>query len=91
VFAFGPVCITNWYQSIREARTLKKHVFSALGSKLQNFQSSQILILTTCRDSSRQYGFGDIKIIEIGVEMSLAELAEVSFEICRKNQIVPEF
>jgi hypothetical protein len=27
VFAFGPVCTTNWYQSIREARTLKKHVF----------------------------------------------------------------
>jgi hypothetical protein len=27
VFAFGPVCATNWYQSIREARTLKKHVF----------------------------------------------------------------
>jgi len=27
MFAFGPVCTTNWYQSIREARTLKKHVF----------------------------------------------------------------
>jgi hypothetical protein len=37
------------------------------------------------------YGFGDIKIIEIGVEMSLAELAEVSLEICRKNQTMPEF
>lgn len=40
VFAFGPVCITNWYQSFWEARTLKKTRFSALGSKLQNFQSS---------------------------------------------------
>jgi hypothetical protein len=91
VFAFGPVCTTNWYQSIREARTLKKHVFSALGSKLQNFQSSRILILTTCEDSSRQYESGDIKIIEIGVETSPAELVEVSPEICRKIQTVPEF
>ena len=34
VFAFGPVCTTNWYQSIGEARTLKKTRFSALGSKM---------------------------------------------------------
>jgi hypothetical protein len=27
VFAFDPVCTTNWYQSIREARTLKNTFF----------------------------------------------------------------
>jgi hypothetical protein len=91
MFAFGPVCTTNWYQSIREARTLKKHVFSALGSKLQNFQSSQILILTTCGDSSHRYESGDIKIIELEVEMSPVELTKVSLEIYRKNQTVLEF
>jgi hypothetical protein len=91
LFAFGPVCTTNWYQSIREARTLKKTRFSALCSKLQNFQSSQILILTICGDSSCRYESGDIKIIEIGVETSPVELIEVSLEICRKAQTVPEF
>jgi len=91
VFAFGPVCTTNWYQSIREARTLKKTRFSALCSKLQNFQSSQNLLLTSCGDSSRRYESGDIKIVDIGVETSPVELAEVSPEICRKNQLVPEF
>ena len=80
VFVFGPVCIKNWYQSVWEARTLKKTRFSALGLKLQNFQSSQILILTTYGDSSCRYEFDDIKIIEIGVETSLVELAEVSPE-----------
>ncbi|XP_011040250.1 PREDICTED: serine/threonine-protein kinase CDL1-like [Populus euphratica] len=49
-----------------------------------------ILILTTCGDSSRRYESGDIKIIKIGVETSPVELAEVSPEICRKNQTVPE-
>jgi hypothetical protein len=49
------------------------------------------LILTSCGDSSRRYEFGDIKIIEIGVETSPVELAEVLPEICRKNQTVPEF
>ena len=68
----------------------RKTRFSALCSKLQNFQSSQILILTSCGDSSRRYESGDIKIIEIGVETSPVELAEVSPEICRKNQSVPE-
>jgi hypothetical protein len=78
---------------IRALRKLKhrKTRFSALCSKLQNFQSSQILLLTSCGDSSRRYEFGDIKIIEIGVETSPVELAEVSPEICRKNQTVLEF
>ena len=35
VFAFDPVCTTNWYKSIREARTLKKTCFSALGLKFE--------------------------------------------------------
>ena len=91
MFAFGPICTTNWYQSIREARTLKKHVFSALGSKLQNFQSSHIWILTTYGVSSRRYESGDIKVIKIEVETSLIEIAEVSPEICLKNYTVPEF
>ncbi|KAJ6861083.1 hypothetical protein NC651_037227 [Populus alba x Populus x berolinensis] len=56
-----------------------------------NFQSSQILILTSCEDSSRRYESGDIKIIEIGVETSPVELAEVSLENCRENQTLPEF
>jgi hypothetical protein len=46
--------------------------------------------LTSCGDSSRRYESGDIKIIEIGVETCPVELAEVSPEICRKNQSVPE-
>jgi hypothetical protein len=47
--------------------------------------------LTTCRDSSHRYEFDDIKIIEIRVETSPVELAEVSPEICRINQTVPKF
>jgi hypothetical protein len=47
--------------------------------------------LTSYRDSSLPYESGDIKIVEIGVETSLVELAEVSPEICRKNQSVPVF
>jgi len=27
MFAFGLVCTANWYQSIKEAKTLEKHVF----------------------------------------------------------------
>ena len=69
----------------------RKTRFSALCSKLQNFQSSQILILTSCGDSSHRYESGDIKIVEIGVETSPVELAEVSPKIYRKNQSVPEF
>jgi hypothetical protein len=69
----------------------RKTRFSALCSKLQNFQSSQILLLTSCGDSSRPYESGDIKIVEIGVETSPVERAEVLPEICRKNQTVPEF
>jgi hypothetical protein len=49
------------------------------------------LLLTSCGDSSRPYESGDIKIVEIGVETSPVELAEVSPEIRRKNQSVPEF
>jgi hypothetical protein len=49
------------------------------------------LLLTSCGDSSRPYESGDIKIVAIGVETSPVELAEVSPEICRKNQTVPEF
>jgi hypothetical protein len=64
---------------------------TALCSKLQNFQSSQILILTSCGDSSHRYESDDIKIIKIGVETSPVELAEVSPAICRKNQTLPEF
>jgi len=69
----------------------RKTRFSALCLKLQIFQSSQILILTSCGDSFCRYESDDIKIIKIGVETSPVELAEVSPEICRKNQTVPEF
>jgi hypothetical protein len=27
MFVFGLVCTTNWYPSIKEAKTLEKHVF----------------------------------------------------------------
>jgi len=27
MFAFGPICTTNWYQSIREVKTLKNMFF----------------------------------------------------------------
>jgi hypothetical protein len=47
--------------------------------------------LASCGDSSLPYESGDIKIVEIGVETSPVELAEVTPEICRKNQSVPEF
>ena len=69
----------------------RKTRFSALCSKLQNFQSSRILLLTSCGDSSRRHESGDVKIVEIGVETSPVELAEVSPEIYRKNQSVPKF
>jgi hypothetical protein len=47
--------------------------------------------LTSYGDSSLPYESGDIKIVEIRVETSPVELAEVSPEICRKNQSVPKF
>jgi hypothetical protein len=77
-------------RALGKLKHIKKR-FSALCSKLQNFQSSQILLLTSCGDSSRPYESGDIKIVKIGVETSPVELAAVSPEICRKNQSVPEF
>jgi len=90
VFAFGLVCTTIGIRALGKLKHRKTR-FSALCSKLQNFQSSRILILTSYGDSSHRYEFGNIKIIKIENETSLVELAKVSLEIYRKNQTVPEF
>nr|TKS11204.1 hypothetical protein D5086_0000074790 [Populus alba] len=78
--------LLNVYSEIEEKVAKEGWSYRVHFGKEANFQSSQILILTSCGDSSRRYESGNINIIEIGVKTSPVELAEVSPEICRKNQ-----